>query len=48
MMEVISVLENICKLNPQLADNPLIGLFAKRLHSVENTAEVEITEIGEL
>ena len=48
VMEVISVLENICKLNPQLADNPLIGLFAKRLHSVENTAEVEITEIGEL
>ena len=41
VMEVISCLENIAKLNPELAHNPLIGGVTSRLASV---AEEESTE----
>lgn len=39
VMELISCLENICKLNPELADNPIIGGLTRRLASVEGDPE---------
>lgn len=44
LMELISCLENISKLNPELTDNPLLGGVTKRLASVETAPAAEIVE----
>lgn len=51
LMELISVLENCAKLNPELADNPIIGGVTRRLDSVDEpvkTVEVDGVEVEQV
>lgn len=40
-MELTSILENICKMNPELANNKIMGLFSNTLPETSRTGTIE-------